>query len=95
MGLHKCTMKNEYVLYEYIHSNPHLVPIEDREQKFAITCSMSIDATNFGEQINSGAISALDTCVYALYVCVHTLFLRAEPSTVSKLRKGSLPETFS
>ena len=106
-GLHKCTMKNEYMLYEYIHSNPHLAPTEVREQKFAITCSMCIDCHKF-RWTNSGAILALDTRVYAykykyiyvcvcvcVYVCVQTLFLRAEPSTVSNLRKGSLPETFS
>jgi len=46
-GLHKCTMKNEYMLYEYIHSDPHLASIEVREQKSAITCSMSIDYHKF------------------------------------------------
>ena len=35
-GLHKCTMKNEYMLYEYIYTYPHLAPIEVREQKFTI-----------------------------------------------------------
>jgi hypothetical protein len=73
-GLHKCTMKNEYMLYEYIHSNPHLAPTEVREQKFAITCSMCIDCHKF-RWTNSGAILALDTRVYAykykyIYVCV-------------------------
>lgn len=73
-GLHKCTMKNEYMLYEYIHSNPHLAPTEVREQKFAITCSMCIDCHKF-RWTNSGAILALDTRVYAykykyIYICV-------------------------
>ena len=74
MGLHKCTMKNEYRIHGYIHSNPHLAPTEVREQKFANMCSMSINCHKF-RCTNSGAISVLGTCVYAyiyiyIYVCV-------------------------
>ena len=71
--LHKYTMKNEYRLYRYIHSNPHLAPTEVREQKFAITCSMSIDCHTF-RCTNIGAISALDTCVYAyIYIYIYNV----------------------